>query len=259
MIDKRAIIHPSATIGSDVVIGPWTLIEESAIINDGTEIKAHVVIGRNTILGKKNKIYPYASIGSDPQHLSCKGKETCVEMGDNNVIREFVTINRGTKKGHSVTHIGSNNYLMAYSHIAHDCVVGNHIIFANTASIAGHVHVKDHVILGAFSGVHQFCRIGAYSFLGRAAKVYQDILPYMLVTGNPGVPSSLNTVGLRRHGFNVETLRSLKQAFRLIYRANLKLEDICYKLEKLAKKTPEIHQLLAMINAPGRGIARHVK
>ncbi|WP_264770554.1 acyl-ACP--UDP-N-acetylglucosamine O-acyltransferase [Coxiella burnetii] len=259
MIDERAIIHPSATIGSNVTIGPWTLIKENAIIGDGTEIAAHVVIDRNTILGKKNKIYSYACVGSDPQHLGYKDEESCLEVGDNNVIREFVTINRGTKEGHSVTRIGDNNYLMAYSHVAHDCVVGNNVIFANTASIAGHVSVGDHAILGAFSGVHQFCRVGAYCFLGRAAKVYQDILPYMLVTGNPGVPSGLNTVGLRRHGFNGGTMRSLKQAFRLIYRGNLGLEDIRLELEKLAKETPEISHLLNMINTSSRGFARHTK
>ena len=259
MIDERAIIHASATIGSNVTIGPWTLIKENAIIGDGTEIAAHVVIDRNTVLRKKNKIYSYASVGSDPQHLSYKGEESCLEVGDNNVIREFVTINRGTKEGHSVTRIGDNNYLMAYSHVAHDCVVGNNVIFANTASIAGHVSVGDHAILGAFSGVHQFCRVGAYCFLGRAAKVYQDILPYMLVTGNPGVPSGLNTVGLRRHGFNGDTIRSLKQAFHLIYRGNLGLEDICLELKKLAKETPEVSHLLNMINTSSRGFARHRK
>ncbi|WP_267256510.1 acyl-ACP--UDP-N-acetylglucosamine O-acyltransferase [Coxiella endosymbiont of Ornithodoros maritimus] len=259
MIDERAIIHPSVTIGSNVTIGPWTLIKENAIIGDGTEIAAHVMIDRNTILGKKNKIYSYASVGSDPQHLGYKGEESCLEVGDNNIIREFVTINRGTKEGHSVTRIGDNNYLMAYSHVAHDCVVGSNVIFANTASIAGHVSVGDHAILGAFSGVHQFCRVGAYCFLGRAAKVYQDILPYMLVTGNPGAPSGLNTVGLRRHGFNGNTMRSLKQAFRLIYRGNLGLEGIRLELEKLAKETPEVSHLLNMINTSSRGFARHTK
>lgn len=256
MIDDRAIIHPSAKIGSNVIVGPWTLIGENVVIGDGTEIGAHVVIGENTTLGEKNKIYPYASVGSDPQHLGYKGEETRLEMGNNNVIREFVTLNRGTKEGHQVTRIGNNNYLMAYSHVAHDCRVGNNIVFANTASIAGHVDVGDHAILGAFSGVHQFCRIGAYCFLGRATKIYQDILPYMLVTGNPGVPTGLNSIGLRRHGFQRQTMRSLKQAFRLIYRADLKLDDIRIELEKLMAETPEINDLLIMINSSKRGFAR---
>ena len=259
MIDERSIIYPNVTIGSNVTIGPWTLIKENTIIGDNTEIGSHVVIDRNTVLGKQNKIYPYASVGSNPQHLSYKDEETCLEIGNNNTIREFVTINRGTNEGSSVTRIGDSNYLMAYAHVAHDCIVGNNIIFANTASIAGHVCVGDYAILGAFSGVHQFCRVGAYCFLGRATKVYQDILPYMLVTGNPGVPSGLNTVGLRRHGFNGKTMRSLKQAFRLIYRGKLKLEDILFELKNLEKITPEINLLLSMIHTSSRGFARHMK
>ncbi|QTS83713.1 acyl-ACP--UDP-N-acetylglucosamine O-acyltransferase [Coxiella endosymbiont of Amblyomma nuttalli] len=258
MIDERAIIHPTVEIGQDVIIGPWAFIGENTTIGDGTEISTHVVIGRNTTLGQKNKIYSHASIGSDPQHLAYTAEEeTWVEIGSNNVIREFVTINRGTKEGYRVTRIGNNNYLMAYSHIAHDCKVGSHVIFANTASIAGHVEVGDYANLGAFSGVHQFCRIGSYCFLGRATKIYQDILPYMLVTGNPGVPTGLNTVGLRRHGFNTEIMRSLKRAFQLIYRDNLKLDEVCIELEKLATDVPEVNNLLVMINTSTRGFARH--
>lgn len=257
MIDKRAIIHSTAKIGKDVTIGPWTLIGKNATIGGGTEISAHVMIGKNTKLGEKNKIYSYASVGSDPQHLAYKAEETWLEIGSNNVIREFVTINRGTKEGHQVTHIGNNNYLMAYSHVAHDCKVGSHVVFANTASIAGHVEVGDHTNLGAFSGVHQFCRIGAYCFLGRATKIYQDILPYMLVTGNPGAPTGLNMIGLRRHGFNGEIMRSLKRAFRLIYRDNRKLNEVCVELEKLAANVPEVNNLLVMINTSTRGFARH--
>lgn len=258
MIDKLAIIHSTAKIGTDVTIGPWTLIGKNTIIGDGTEISAHVVIGKNTMLGEKNKIYSYASVGSDPQHLAYNAEETWLEVGNYNTIREFVTINRGTKEGQQVTRIGNDNYLMAYSHIAHDCRVGNYVIFANTASIAGHVEVGDHANLGAFSGVHQFCRIGAYCFLGRATKIYQDILPYMLVTGNPGVPTGLNTVGLRRHGFNGETMRSLKRAFQLIYRDNRKLSEVCAELEKLAADVPEVNNLLIMIStSTRRGFARH--
>ncbi|PMB54330.1 acyl-ACP--UDP-N-acetylglucosamine O-acyltransferase [Coxiella endosymbiont of Rhipicephalus microplus] len=257
MIDEQTLIHPSATIGSDVTIGPWTSIGENTVIGDDTQIDAHVMIGKNTAIGKNNKIYSYASIGSNPQHIGYKNQETWLEIGNNNVIREFVTINRGTYEGHGVTSIGHNNYLMAYSHVAHDCRVGSHVIFANTASIAGHVEVGDYANLSAFSGVHQFCRIGAYCFLGRAAKVYQDILPYMLVTGNPGIPTALNLVGLRRHGFNSKTIQSLKLAYQLIYRTKLKLEDIQIELKKLAIQTPEINPLLFMMNSSTRGFARY--
>ena len=259
MIDKRALVHASTKIGLDVAIGPWTFIGEHAVIGDGTQIGPYVMIGKNTKIGKNNKIYSYASIGSDPQYIGYKDQETRLEIGNMNVIREFVTINRGTYEGYGMTCIGDNNYFMSYSHVAHDCRVGSHIIFANIASIAGHVEVGDHTNLGAFSGVHQFCRIGAYCFLGRATKVYQDILPYMLVTGNPGVPTGLNSVGLRRHGFSYKTIQSLKLAYRLIYRTNIKLEDIRIELEKLAIETPEINSLLMMINSSvrGRGFARY--
>ncbi|MFW0079269.1 MAG: acyl-ACP--UDP-N-acetylglucosamine O-acyltransferase [Coxiella endosymbiont of Haemaphysalis qinghaiensis] len=257
MIDKQALIHHSARLGSSVTIGPWTFIGKNVVIGGNTQIGAHVMIGENTAIGQNNKIYPYASIGSDPQHIGYKDQDTRLEIGNNNVIREFVTINRGTCEAHGVTCIGDNNYLMACSHVAHDCQVGNHVIFANTASIAGHVEVGDHANLSAFSGVHQFCRIGTYCFLGRAAKVYQDILPYMLVTGNPGIPIGLNSVGLRRHGFSPKTLQSLKLVYRLIYRTNLKLEEIQLELKKLAVETPEINHLLMMINSSTRGFARY--
>ena len=257
MIDERALIHPSAKIGSGVTIGPWTFVDENVVIGGSTQIGAHVMIGENSSIGQNNKIYPYASIGSDPQHIGYKGQKTRLEIGNNNVIREFVTISRGTYEGPGLTCIGDNNYLMAYSHVAHDCRVGNHVIFANTASIAGHVEVGDHANLSAFSGVHQFCRIGIYCFLGRAAKVYQDILPYMLVTGNPGIPIGLNSIGLRRHGFSLKTMQSLKLVYRLIYRTNLKLKDIRIELGKLALETPEVNHLLMMINSSTRGFARY--
>ncbi|AJC50311.1 UDP-N-acetylglucosamine acyltransferase [Coxiella endosymbiont of Amblyomma americanum] len=261
MIDEQALVHSKTNIGLNVTVGPWTFIGENVVIGDGTQIGAHVTISRNTVIGKNNKIYSYASIGSDPQIVGYKDQNTGLEIGSRNIIREFVTINRGTYEGHGVTRLGDDNYLMAYSHVAHDCRVGNGIVFANTASIAGHVEVDDHVNLGAFSGVHQFCRIGAYCFLGRATKVYQDILPYMLVTGNPGVPTGLNVIGLRRHNFSSKAMQSLKLAYRLIYRARLKLEDILVKLKKLAMVTPEITPLLIMIDSSihRRGFARYNK
>ncbi len=257
MIDQRAIIDPSAKIAANVTIGPFSIISANVVIDEGTEIGPYVFIGPNTQIGKHNKIFPYASVGGDPQQLGYKGEQTYLKIGDHNVIREFVTISRGTLGQHGgVTIIGNHTYLMAYCHIGHDCVLGNHVVFANTASIAGHVHIGDYANLGAFSGIHQFVRIGAYSFLGRGAKVYQDILPYMLVTGNPGVPTGLNSVGLRRHGFKSEVRMSLKRAFHLVYRRELKMQDIKIELEKLANQTPEVGHLLEMINTSTRGIAR---
>lgn len=256
MIDPRAVIHPTAKVAEGVTIGPGAIISEHVVIGAGSDVGPYAFIGPHTELGQHNKIYPYASVGSDPQHLGYKGEPTRLVLGDHNVIREFVTISRGTPEGRGVTTLGNHNYLMAYCHVAHDCILENHIIFANTASIAGHVHVENHANLGAFSGIHQNVRIGAYSFLGRGAKVYQDILPYMLVTGNPGVPIGLNSVGLRRHGFKSEAMLSLKRAYHLLYRRELKMEEIRIELEKLAATTPEVRHLLDMIDSSKRGIAR---
>lgn len=259
MIDERAIIHPTAKVAADAIIGPWAIVSENSVIGSETEIGPYVFVGPNTEIGIKNKIFPYASIGSDAQHLGYKGEVTHLKIGDHNKIREFVTINRGTPDGLGVTRIGNHNYLMAYCHVAHDCTIGNHVVFANTASIAGHVEIGDYVIMGAFSGIHQYCRVGAYSFLGRAAKVYQDILPYMLVTGNPGIPTGLNSVGLRRHGFSPEATRALKRVHQLIYRRDLKMEEIRAELEKMAETIPEIQCVLTMINTSTRGIARPLR
>lgn len=256
MIDQRAIIHPTAKIAATVTVGPFSIVGADVVIDEGTEIGPYVFIGHDTQIGKHNKIFPYASVGGDPQHLAYQDEKTQLIIGDHNVIREFVTISRGTPGGRGTTTIGNHTYLMAYCHIGHDSVIGNHVIFANTASVAGHVHVGDYANLGAFSGIHQNVRIGAYCFLGRGAKVYQDILPYMLVTGNPGAPTGLNSVGLRRHGFKSDVVLSLKRAYHLIYRRELKMDAIKQELEKLANQTPEVGHLLEMINTSARGIAR---
>jgi len=249
-------IHPSAKIADDVEIGPWTSIGANTVIGSGTRIGSHVMIGENTELGCNNNIYSHVCIGADPQHVGYKGEKTSLVVGDNNVIREFTTISRGTVEGRGVTSVGSHNYLMAYVHIAHDCEVGHHVVFCNLAQIAGHVCVGDYVFLASYAGVHQHCQIGAYSCLGRATKIYQDILPFMMVTGNPGVPTGLNSVGLRRHGFNGDVLRALKQAYSILYRRDMKLSQIRLELEVLAKKVPEVNMLLDRINSSTRGIAR---
>ena len=258
MIDERAIIHPNAILEKNVSVGPWSVIGENVTIGEGTEIGSHVVIGENTRMGKGNKLSSFVSLGTDPQSIAYKGDETWLEIGDDNVIREFTTINRGTKQGRRVTRVGSKNYLMAYSHVAHDCIVGDHVTFANLAQVAGHVEVGDHASLGAYTGVHQFCRIGAYTFLGRAAKVYQDILPYMLVTGNPAVPTGINSIGLRRYGFSSDVMRVLKQAYQLICGRQLKLNEICDELAQLSKKVPEIQRLFDMVSTSTRGFSRPV-
>lgn len=256
VIHPSAIIHPSAQIAAqDVVIGPWTIIGENVEIGPGTTIDSHVVIEKNTRVGSHNHIFSHAILGTDPQHLGYKNEVTWLHIGDHNVIRECVTINRGTQE--AGTTVGNHNYLMSYVHIAHDSSVGNHVIFANNASIAGHVKIGNHAILGAFSGVHQFVNIGAYSFLGRATKIYQDILPYMLVTGNPGVPRGLNNVGLRRHHFTPESIAILKQAYAIVYRRGLDRATILQALEQLCPTDEHAKHLLHAFTTSVRGIARH--
>ncbi len=255
-IDVRAIIDPTAKIAHDVKIGPWSIIGPHVEIDEGCEIASHVVIESHTKLGKHNKIFPFASIGSAPQHLEYRGEPTTLEVGDHNIIREYVTINRGTIGGRGITRVGSHNYLMTTAHIAHDCHVGNHIIFANSAAIAGFVDVKDHAILGAYAGVHQHVQIGEFSFLGRATKVCNDILPYMLVTGNPGVPNGLNLVGLKRNDFTANEIRLVKEAFMIIYKRGLKKQEILEQLGVLAKQSAKVQVLLTAFENSHRGIAR---
>ncbi len=258
MIHPTAIIDPSAVVADGVTIGPYTVIDANVSIGEGTWIGSHVVIKGETKIGQHNKIYQFASLGEDPQDLDYKGEATRLEIGDHNLIREFCSINRGSAGGHGVTTIGDHNFLMNYVHIAHDCVVGNHTVFANNAGIAGHVAVEDFVVMGAFSGVHQFCRIGAYSFLGRATKIVKDIPPYMMVAGNPGVPCGLNAVGLKRHGFEYATLRQLREAYKVLYRRGLKLSEAQVILKEMSADCEEVSRLLSSIEQSKRGIARYV-
>lgn len=256
MIHETAIISPEAKIANDVEIGPWTYIKGRVEIGQGTKIGPHVVIQGPTKIGKNNKICQFASLGEDPQHIAYAGEETFLEIGDHNQIREFVTMNRATNLRDKTTRVGSHNFFMAYAHVAHDCRVGNHVIFANNASIAGNVVVDDHVILGAFVGIHQNVNIGAYSFSGRSAKIPQDILPFMMAVGNPGAPIGLNTVGLKRNGFNDQTIRQLQKAFLLIFKKGLKLKEAESELEKMLIECPKVQLLLDAIRRSERGIAR---
>lgn len=257
-IDSRAVIDPSAKIAAGVKIGPFTRIGPNVEIGEGTVIASHVVIDKNTRIGKNNRIYDFAALGGDPQDLTPQDRETYLEIGDQNILREFCTINRGSNKatGSGVTRVGNRNMLMAYIHIGHDSQIGSHIIFANNASVAGHVTVDNHANLSAFAAVHQFVRIGSYSFLGRATKVGQDILPYMLVTGNPGGPAGLNLVGLRRQNVSRQLMSALKHAYHLFFRRDLKLTEIHAELVEMAKQQPEINLFLDIMDHSKRGIAR---
>ncbi|OGT63406.1 MAG: acyl-[acyl-carrier-protein]--UDP-N-acetylglucosamine O-acyltransferase [Gammaproteobacteria bacterium RIFCSPHIGHO2_12_FULL_45_12] len=254
MIDATAIIDPTAKIAENVHIGPYSVIGPEVEIGEGTWIGPHVVIQGPTRIGRDNKIYQFSSVGEAPQDLKYQNEKTWLIVGDNNVIREFCTINRGTVQGGGHTGIGNRNLLMAYVHIAHDCEVGNDTVFANNASLAGHVKVEDHVIFGGFSGVFQFCRIGAHSFISTNSVVIKDVPPFLKVAGYYAKPYGLNMVGLQRRGFAVETVKALRRAYKVLYRNGLTLASALEELQK--QETPEIQQLFQFIQASSAGIVR---
>lgn len=256
MIDKTAIIHATARIAPNVHIGPWTFIGENVEIAEGTWVGAHVVIQGPTKIGRDNKIYQFASLGEAPQDLKFKGEETFLEIGNRNVIREFCTFNRGTAQGQSVTRIGDDNLFMAYVHIAHDCSVGNHTVFANNASLAGHVIVDDFAILGGFAGVFQSCRVGANSFASMGAMIDKDVPPFVKVSGYYAKPVGLNTVGMKRRGFAADTMLNLRRAYKMIYRKGFTIKQALRQLESMLADCPEIQLLIDFIQVSGRGIVR---
>lgn len=253
MIDKTAIIDPSAVIAKDVHIGPYSIIGPDVEIGEGSWIGPHVVIQGPTRIGRDNKIYQFASIGEASQDKKYAGQRTYLEIGDRNIIREFCTFNRGTGQD-TVTKIGNDNLFMAYVHIAHDCQVGNHTIFANNASLAGHVTVEDHVILSGFSGVFQFCRVGAYSFATTNSVIIKDVPPFVKVSGYYAKPYGLNTVGLQRHGFAEEVMTRLRRAYKIIYRNGLTLANAIVELQKM--ECPEVNKLVQFIETSNAGIVR---
>lgn len=255
MIHPTAIIDSTAKIANNVTIGPYSIIGPEVEIGEGTWIGPHVVIQGPTVIGKENKVFQFASLGEIAQDKKFRGERAILEIGDRNVIREFCTFNRGTAES-TVTKIGNDNLFMAYVHIAHDCVVGNHTIFANGASLAGHAIVDDYAILSAFSGVFQFCRVGRYGFLSMGTLVDKDVPPYLKVFGNPGKPFGLNSVGLKRHAFSEETLLNLKRAYKTIYRKGLIMKDVLSELGDMVKNCAEIQLFIDFLNGSARGIVR---
>lgn len=256
MIDSRAIIDPKARLAPDVKVGPWTFIGADVEIGAGSHIGPHVVLKGPTKIGKNNKIYQFASVGEDPQDKKYGGEPTVLEIGDNNIIREFCTFNRGTSQGGGVTKIGNNNLFMAYVHIAHDCIVGNNTIFANNASISGHVVVHDHAILSGFAVIHQYCHIGSYSFIAGATPLGKDVLPYVLVCGPEAKVYGLNTEGLKRHGFTAEKLNQLRRAYKIIFRSGLTVQQAQEQLLEMVAETPEVQLLIDALKESVRGIVR---
>ncbi|GAA6205875.1 acyl-ACP--UDP-N-acetylglucosamine O-acyltransferase [Thalassotalea sp. SU-HH00458] len=256
MIHEQAIIEEGAVIGNNVTIGPWTYISKNVVIGDDCHISANVVINGPTRMGKGNRIFQFASIGEDCQDLKYAGEPTELIIGDNNVFRESCTIHRGTIQDQGITQIGNNNLFMAYTHVAHDCMVGNNCILANNASIAGHVHVGDHAILGGMSGVHQFCHIGAHSFVAATSLVLKDIPPYVMASGNAAKPYGLNAEGLKRRGFTAETIRSIKQAYRKVYRQGLTVEVAMKEIKEGSENSRELQLFTDFIESSQRGIIR---
>lgn len=252
-----AIIHPNAQVAGSVTIGPYSLIGEHVELGEGTEVISHVVIDGHTRIGKNNRIFPFTTIGLAPQDLKYRGEPTRVEIGDGNSIRECVTIHRGTVDGEGVTRIGSHNLLMAYVHIAHDCTVGNHVIMANGASLAGHIEVQDHATVGPFCGVHQFSRIGAYSFLGAFTAVNQDVLPYSKTTApRPLGVYGTNKLGLDRRGLCADDIKELDTAFRLLTRSKLNTTQALEAIEARGFQSAHVKALVEFIKSSERGVAK---
>lgn len=257
MIDPGAVIDDRALIDENVEIGPCSIIGADVEIGAGTRIGSHVVIKGPARIGNNNRIFHFCSIGEDPQDKKFSGEaESRLEIGNNNTIREFCSINRGTAGGGGLTRLGNDNWIMAYVHIAHDCIIGSDTVFANNATLAGHVTIDDHVILGGFTGVHQFCHIGSYSFSAIASVIVKDVPPYLMVSGNTARPGGLNREGLKRHGFSNDTINALRKAYRRIYREGLLLKDALDSLEEDAGGNPEVAQFADFIRNSSRGIVR---
>ncbi len=256
MIHSTAIIHPDAVIGDGVEIGAFSIIDANVEIGAGTRIGHHCVITGHTRLGRDNRILHFVSLGEMPQDKKYRGEPTRLEIGDRNTIREFCTFNVGTVQDAGVTRLGDDNWIMAYVHLAHDCQVGNNTIFANNAQLAGHVHVHDYAILGGFTTVHQFCRIGAHCITGLNSVIVHDVPPYVTVGGNPTSPHGINTEGLRRRGFGPDAIDGLRRAYRTLYRSGLTLEDARSALAVQANVVPEVGLLVDFLGTSTRGIVR---
>ena len=256
MIHPAAIVDSAARIGANVDIGPYSIIGPDVEIGDDTDIGPHVVIKGHTRIGRENRIFQFCSLGEMPQDKKYAGEQTRLEIGDRNTIREFCTFNLGTVQGGGVTSLGDDNGIMAYVHIAHDCHVGNKTIFANGASLAGHVTVDDLVIFGGFTGVHQFCRIGAHVITAASSLVLQDVPPYLMVAGNTAQPYGIHVEGLRRRGFTSEAITELKRAYRTLYKSGLLLEEAKGKLAEQAKTQPDVQLMVDFLETSKRGIIR---
>lgn len=256
MIHPTAIVDPSARLADDVQVGPWSVIGPEVEIGPGSVIESHAVIKGPTVIGANNHIYQFSTVGEATPDLKFRGEATRCIIGDNNVIREGVTIHRGTVQDRAETVIGNNNLFMAYVHIGHDSVVGNNVIMVNNASLAGHVKVSDWAILSGFTLVHQFCKIGSHAFAGMATVIGKDVPAFVTVSGSPAEAKTINTEGLRRRGFSDHAISQLRRAFKIVYRQGLTLEIAMQRLETMLRETPEVQVLIDSIQASERGIVR---
>jgi len=255
-IQPTAIVHPKASIASGVKVGAYSLIGENVRIGNDTVIESHVVVEGWSEIGQRCHLFPFVSIGAPPQHLRYRGEPTRVIIGDDNVIREFVTINRATAGGGGETVLGQGNFIMAYSHIAHDCRVGNQVIMANASTLAGHIEVEDFAIVGGLVAIHQFVRVGCYAIIGGASAVPKDVPPYMCAAGNRAQLFGLNSVGLKRHRFPEATMSALKQAYRILFRSHLTLAKAIDRVQAEIPSLPEIRHLLDFLKSSKRGVCR---
>lgn len=256
MIHTTAIVDETASVAPDVEIGPYSIIGAEVELGAGTVIGPHVVVKGPTRIGKKNRLFQFASVGEDPQDLKYNGERTELQMGDNNVVREYATINRGTKEGGGITSIGHDNLFMAYIHVAHDCIIGDHTVFANGASLAGHVNVGDHAILAGFALVHQFCEVGEHAFVGLNSVANRDVPPFMMVVGNYAEARGINKNGLRRRDFSEETIAALHRAYLAMVRQRGDRSQAMTLLQPLAEEFAEVKRFIDFIDSSERGIVR---
>lgn len=255
-IHATAVVHPDARLAPDVTVAPYSIIEEETEIGAGTQVGPHVVIRKYTTIGKRCRIFQFGSIGEIPQDLKFKGEKTYLVIGDDNQIRECATLHRGTEGGGGVTRVGNNNLIMAYAHVAHDCVLENNTVLANAATLAGHITVGDYAVIGGLAAVHQFVRIGCHAFVGGKSAVTRDVPPYVLVSGDRARLHGLNQVGLGRRGFTEETIRALKKAYRILFRSNLTLKDAVEQVRTEMNQVPEVAHLIEFLTTSERGITR---
>ena len=255
-IDPRAVISPKAQLADDVEVGPFAVIGDDVVIGPRCRIGPHAVVNGPTTLGADNQVFQFASLGDAPQDKKYKGEPTRLEVGDRNIFREYVTVNRGTVTGNGVTRLGDDNMLLAYTHVGHDCTLGNKIVLSNLVMLGGHVEVGDWVIMSGYAGAHQFCKIGAHAFIGNNTAVLRDVPPYVLASGHPAEPRAINSEGLKRRGFTPEQIRNIKNAYRVLYRSDLKLEEAMEQLVPMAAEHEELRIFVDFIGKATRSLVR---